>query len=105
MAGHRPVPGVPPGRGGGPRTESDADEAGTHPLSGSTCGADVSSGAGGTQPAAAALRCGMLALVARDPAAAIAAIAIGHAVWAVVGWAVGGVAAFVVAATKTRRGR
>jgi hypothetical protein len=61
----------------------------------------------------------MLALVRRvlgDPAAlytwllvtlagAVAAIAIGHAVLAVVGWAVGGVAAVVVAATKTRRGR
>ena len=54
--------------------------------------------------------------VLRDPAAiylwlavtlagVLAAVVVGHAVWAVVGWAVGGVAAAVVVTVKTRRGR
>ena len=61
----------------------------------------------------------MLALVRRvlgDPAGlytwllvtlagVVAAIAIGRAVWAVAGRAAGGVAAVVVVAVKTRRGR
>jgi hypothetical protein len=38
-------------------------------------------------------------------AGVIAAFAANAAMWAVVGWAAGGVAAFVVAAAKTRRGR
>jgi hypothetical protein len=37
-------------------------------------------------------------------AGVVAAVVAGQAVWAVVGWAVGGVAAVVVA-VKTRRGR
>ena len=38
-------------------------------------------------------------------AGVIAAFVATRALWAVVGWAVGGVAAVVVAAVKTRRGR
>ena len=38
-------------------------------------------------------------------AGVVAAFVADGAVWAVVGWAVGGVAAFVVVAVKTRRGR
>ena len=38
-------------------------------------------------------------------AVAAQAVVVGHAVWAVVGWAVGGVAAVVVVAVKMRRGR
>jgi hypothetical protein len=33
----------------------------------------------------------------------ITAVVVGHAVWAVAGWAVGGVAAVVVLAIRTRR--
>ena len=38
-------------------------------------------------------------------AGVIAAFMATRALWAVVGWAVGGVTAFVLAAVKTRRGR
>jgi hypothetical protein len=58
----------------------------------------------------------MLALVRRvlgDPAAVylwlaatlaglVAALVLGHAAWAVIGWAVGGVAAVAIVAVKTR---
>jgi hypothetical protein len=37
--------------------------------------------------------------------AGVVAVVVGHAVWAVVGWAVGGVAAVVVVAIQRRRGR
>jgi hypothetical protein len=38
-------------------------------------------------------------------AGVVAAVVVGHAVLAVVGWAVGGVAAFVVVAVNARLGR
>lgn len=38
-------------------------------------------------------------------AAVIVAVAVSNAVWAVAGWAVGGVAAVIVVAVKMRRGR
>ena len=64
-------------------------------------------------------RCGMMPVVRRvlaDPdavglwlaltlAGVIAAFVANGAMWAVVGWAVGGVAAFVLVAVKARRGR
>jgi hypothetical protein len=38
-------------------------------------------------------------------AGVVAAVVVGHAAWAVVGWVVGGVTAVVVVAVKARRGR
>jgi hypothetical protein len=36
--------------------------------------------------------------------AVVAAAVVGHALWAVISWAIGGVAAFVLAAVRARRG-